>query len=131
VKRRSLWAGDTRRRVMKRPSRPEVVFPGSQIVAPIVETRWSPTGAPCRMDDIGSYGAGRCGDHCLNLPWLPEGPGRWAQNQERLTYEMSLQRPILDISPTRGGGYLERERAMLSSAGWTFGGATGYWGPPS
>ena len=82
-----------------------------------------------KMDDLGKASGWRTGDYTLNLPKLPPGPGRWAQNERELMNAMSTGRPIRDVSPTQGGGFLERERNLLMENGWRFDPKTSLWSP--
>lgn len=80
-----------------------------------------------KMDDLGKASGWRTGDYTLNLPKLPPGPGRWAQNERELMNAMSTGRPIRDVSPTQGGGFLVRERNLLMENGWRFDPKTSLW----
>lgn len=82
-----------------------------------------------KMDDLGRATGWRSGDHMLHLPKLPPGPGRWAQNERELLNAMSTGRPNRDISPTQGGGFLDRERNLLIESGWRFDPKTSFWSP--
>ncbi len=82
-----------------------------------------------KMDDLAKAGGWRTGDHTLHLPKLPPGPGRWAQNERELRNAMSTGRPIRDISPTQGGGFLDRERNLLMENGWRFDPKSSLWSP--
>ena len=82
-----------------------------------------------KMDDLGRATGWRPGDHALHLPPLPPGPGRWEQNARELQHAIDQGRPIRDISPTQGGGFLERERQLLQQNGWRFDPQTGLWTP--
>ncbi len=82
-----------------------------------------------KMDDLARATRWRSGDHTLSLSKLPPGPGRWAQNERQLLNAMSTKRPIRDISPTKGGGFLDRERNLLVEHGWKFDPQTSHWSP--
>jgi hypothetical protein len=55
----------------------------------------------------------------------------WSINQIKLQKVMKLKLPIRDASPLEDtdGFYLNQERGLLQSAGWTYQG--GYWVPPA
>lgn len=82
-----------------------------------------------KLEDLAKDTGWRSGDHTLNLPPLPPGPGRWAQNESALQAAIDLGNPIRDISPTKGGGFLDLERNLLVQNGWKFAPATGLWSP--
>jgi len=82
-----------------------------------------------KMDDLGKSTGWRVGDHTLHLPPLPPGPGRWEQNARELQHAIDQGRPIRDVSPTQGGGFLERERALLQQNSWRFDPQTSTWSP--
>jgi hypothetical protein len=54
----------------------------------------------------------------------------WAVNQAKLQNVMRLNLAIRDASALSdvGGFYLNRERSLLQSSGWTY--QSGYWIPP-
>jgi RHS repeat-associated protein len=80
----------------------------------------------------GDYGTGlRQGDYVMYLPDQGSEAANWAQNQARLLDEMSQGKPIRDIHPDRGGGFLDRERQLLRDNGWWRDERTGQWRPPS
>lgn len=83
-----------------------------------------------KMDDVGDAAKCFLGDHCLNLPPLPPGPQRWQQNADRLQQAIARGERIRDVSPTRGGGFLERERQLLRDNGFEFDSGSGYWYRP-
>ena len=82
-----------------------------------------------KLDDVGKPTGWRPGDHTLNLPPLPPEPGRWAQNARELQNAIDKGRPIRDVSPTKGGGFLDRERNLLRENGWKFDPETSLWSP--
>jgi hypothetical protein len=82
-----------------------------------------------KMSDLAKPTGWRSGDYTLYLPKLPAGPGRWLQNERELQNAIDLGRPIRDISPTEGGGFLERERSLLMENGWRYDPATSLWSP--
>lgn len=82
-----------------------------------------------KMDDLAKPTGWRAGDHTLNLPPLPKGPGRWAQNERALQQAIDLRQPIRDVSPKGLGGYLARERQLLEDNRWTFDRRTNLWTP--
>ena len=55
----------------------------------------------------------------------------WAVNQAKLQNVMKQNLPIRDASPLSdtAGFYLNRERNLLQSSGWTY--KNGYWLPPN
>ncbi|MFN2466334.1 MAG: hypothetical protein ABR598_08745, partial [Candidatus Dormibacteria bacterium] len=70
------------------------------------------------------------------LPDLPPGPGRWAQNERVLLNEMGSGNAIRDASvdPFAGElmdntGYLARERGVLRREGWNYDPESNLWGP--
>ena len=82
-----------------------------------------------KLDDLENPTGWRTGDHTLHLPPRPPGPGRWEQNARELQHAIDKGQPIRDISPTKGGGFLERERGLLQQNGWKFDPQTGLWSP--
>ncbi len=82
-----------------------------------------------KLPDLGKSTGWREGDNTLNLPPLPPGPGRWEQNAQALQRAINQGKPIRDISPTKGGGFLDRERALLQQNGWKFDPKTSLWSP--
>ncbi len=66
------------------------------------------------------------------LPNLGNPRDNWQQNSGILRTEMAEGFPIRDASPTdKDGVFLNAERNVLSSHGWTFNSATNFWIPPS
>ena len=73
----------------------------------------------------------RPGEYRLNLPNLGNAELNWAKNEQALRRALSTRNPIRDLSPNFGGGFLQRERAVPTEAGWKFDPTTGYWIPPA
>ena len=84
-----------------------------------------------KLDDVGSSGLWKSGDHTLNLPPIKNGTAAqyWKQNSTELRNQMRNNKPIRDVSPDKGGGFLEAERNVLRNKGWTFDGTN--WNPPA
>lgn len=74
-----------------------------------------------KLDDLAKETGWRTGDHTLHLPPRPPGPERWDA--------IDKGQPIRDISPTKAGGFLDRERQLLRQNGWKFDPKTGLWSP--
>jgi len=105
-------------------------FPEARLIGPAAKGVSKAGGLVIgKMDDLAKATGWRIGDHTLNLPKLPPGPGQWAQNERELLDAMSTGRPIRDVSPTQGGGFLERERNLLIDPGWRFDPQTYLWSP--
>jgi hypothetical protein len=83
-----------------------------------------------KMEDLAKSDGWRAGDHTLNLPPLPDGPGQWEQNERELLNAMSKGQPIREVSPLKGGGFLDKERDVLRSQGWKYDSGTNVWSPP-
>ncbi len=65
------------------------------------------------------------------LPNQGSPRANWQQNSGVLREEMARGRPIRDASPgDTGGRFLNAERNLLRSHGWTFDPQTNYWKPP-
>jgi hypothetical protein len=71
----------------------------------------------------------RAGESKLNLPNLGNESLNWAQNQQQLQKAMNIGKPIRDLSPNYGGGFLQRERDFMIQGGWKYNPSTGYWSP--
>lgn len=65
------------------------------------------------------------------LPDRGSPQANWKQNSGVLRQEMNRGRPIRDASPGEAKGqFLNAERNLLRSQGWTFDPNTKYWMPP-
>jgi RHS repeat-associated protein len=65
------------------------------------------------------------------LPNKGNPQANWRQNSGVLREEMARGLPIRDASPgDTGGQFLNAERNLLQSRGWTFDSSTNYWMPP-
>jgi ribosomal protein S11 len=82
-----------------------------------------------KMQDLAKTTGWREGDFTLNLPKLPPGSERWAQNARELQYYIDKGKPIRDVSPNQAGGFLDRERALLRANGWKYDPETHLWSP--
>jgi len=82
-----------------------------------------------KLEDLEKDTGWRPGDRTLNLPPLPPGPERWNQNAKALQDAINEGKPIRDVSPAKGGGFLDRERQLLRDNGWTFDPNTNLWQP--
>ena len=70
-------------------------------------------------------------EYRLSWPATSTAQSEWKINSGLLRQEMGKGLPIRDISPGNNGGmYLNAERNLLDSRGWTYDAATGYWHPP-
>jgi RHS repeat-associated protein len=86
-----------------------------------------------RGADLAKPGALAEGEYKLTWLSVKESAGmegEWAINQERLLDVMKLNKPIGDGSSLldKGGFFLNRERGLLQSSGWTY--QSGSWIPP-
>jgi hypothetical protein len=82
-----------------------------------------------KMQDLEKAIGWRTGDFTLNLPKLPAGGERWAQNARELQHYIDKGKPIRDVSPRQAGGFLDRERALLRENGWKYDPKTHLWNP--
>ena len=82
-----------------------------------------------KLDDLANPSGWRTGDYTLHLPPRPPGPERWGQNAREHQNAINQGKPIRDISPTKGGGFLDLERGLLEQNGWKFDSQTGLWSP--
>jgi RHS repeat-associated protein len=82
-----------------------------------------------KLEDLEKDTGWRPGDRTLNLPPLPPGPERWNQNAKALQGAINEGKPIRDVSPAKGGGFLDRERQLLRDNGWKFDPNTNLWQP--
>ena len=65
------------------------------------------------------------------LPDQGSPKANWKQNSGVLRQEMGKGKPIRDASPgDTSGQFLNAERNLLESRGWTFDKSTNYWNPP-
>jgi hypothetical protein len=85
-----------------------------------------------RGADLAKPGAVQAGEKILKWPSkLPNVAAEWKMNAGFLRKEMKLGLPIRDASPGNTGGmFLNAERNLLESGGWSFNPATNYWMPP-
>jgi len=92
-----------------------------------------------KMADLERPGALRLGERTLLPKLKPDlGPGlNWARNERVLMEVMEEGLPIRDASVNpltgelvNGTGYLARERAVLTSHGWTYDASYRVWVPP-
>lgn len=66
------------------------------------------------------------------LPDKGNPQANWQQNSGVLRSEMNKGQPIRDASPNdTQGAFLNAERNLLDSRGWTFDKPTNFWNPPS
>ena len=77
------------------------------------------------------------GDHSLFLPKQSSPKANWKQNASKLREEMKKGNPIFDtfIDPVTHEiketlGFLNAERNLLKSRGWTYNQSVGAWVPP-
>lgn len=111
------------------------IVPVSKVfkVAKIIAKAARKTTVIGRMDDIRKL---RPGEQSLKSPIdrLPDrGNPRdnWRQNAGALRQEMRRNQPIRDASPgDTGGQFLNAERNLLQSRGWTYDAETSFWMPP-
>jgi len=82
------------------------------------------------LDKAGAFAEGeyRLGWFSVRRPLGMEA--EWSVNEALLRDVMKLDLPIRDISPLadKGGFFLNRERTLLRTAGWSY--QDGYWYPP-
>lgn len=65
------------------------------------------------------------------LPYRGSHQANWKQNAGVLRSEMRSCKPIRDANPgDESGVFLNAERLLLQSRGWSFDGSTNYWMPP-
>jgi hypothetical protein len=85
-----------------------------------------------RGADLAKPGAVQAGERILQWPSkLPNVAAEWKANSGFLRQEMGRGLPIRDASPGNTGGmFLNAERNLLESRGWTFDSATNFWMPP-
>jgi len=84
-----------------------------------------------RGADLAKPGALAPGE--ATLKWTQTGSVRteWQTNSSLLRTWMNDLKPIRDASPgDLRGMYLDAERNLLESRGWTFDKATNFWMPP-
>ena len=87
-----------------------------------------------RTEDLTARGTLRAGEETL-LPRLTPNLGNprqnWLRNAGELRRAMRFGNPIRDASPLNDAGvFLNAERALLQSRGWTYNSTTHYWNPP-
>ena len=90
-----------------------------------------------KLTDLAEPGAVRAGERSLG--WANKGSykSNWLENSSLLRQEMSLGKPIRDISVNRvngalrnNTGFLRAERNILESHGWQYNPRTTMWHPP-
>ena len=77
-----------------------------------------------KLDDIDNPANFKPGETSLNVGGENYS---WDRNRELLQSFIDEGKPIRDISPTKGGGILDRERSLLIENGWRFNPSNGYW----
>jgi hypothetical protein len=83
-----------------------------------------------RSSDLAKEGALRPGEY--KLSWEPTSPHKteWKTNSGLLREAMHQGQPIRDVSPrSKDGFFLNAERNLLRSRGWSWNDDTGYWTP--
>jgi hypothetical protein len=85
-----------------------------------------------RGADLAKPGALELGERALSWPSkMPNVAAEWKINSGLLRQEMGRGLPIRDASPGNTGGmFLNAERNLLESRGWTFNLSTNFWMPP-
>lgn len=85
-----------------------------------------------RGSDLAKPGALKPGEFKLSWPSkLPDFKAEWKMNSGLLREQMGRGLPIRDVSPDDSGGiFLNAERNLLNSRGWTFDPSSSQWMPP-
>lgn len=83
-----------------------------------------------KLEDLNKPGMLKPLEYRLEWPGKGNPKLNWKENSRFLRLEMRFKRPIRDISPARGGGFLEAERNLLKNYGWSYDKTTSHWHPP-
>lgn len=84
-----------------------------------------------RKADLATPGSLSSSEKALTWEAKPDTKSNWKENSSQMREAMAQGRPIRDASPTdKSGAFLQAERNLLDSRGWTFDSSTSFWLPP-